>query len=56
MDVGELIRPDTEIWQALVDGDAEADARLLADDFVGVYPTGLPSRSPPHGCHAQVVR
>ena len=45
MDIGELIRLETEIWQALVDGDAEADARLLADDFVGVYPTGFADRS-----------
>ena len=32
------------MWQALVDGDAAADARLLADDFVGVYPTGIAAR------------
>ena len=45
MDLEELITLETEVWQALVDGDAEADARLLADDFVGVYPTGFADRS-----------
>jgi len=45
VDLGELVRLETEVWQALVDGDAEADARLLADDFVGVYPTGFADRS-----------
>ena len=33
------------MWQALVDGDAQADARLLSDDFLGVYPTGFADRS-----------
>ena len=45
MDLEELITLETEVWQALVEGDAEADARLLADDFVGVYPTGFADRS-----------
>jgi hypothetical protein len=44
MEIGALVRLETEVWQALVDGDAEADARLLADDFVGVYPTGFAGR------------
>lgn len=35
---------ETAVWQTLVDGDAEADARLLADDFVGVTPTGVDGR------------
>ncbi len=45
MDIGELVKLETEVWQALVDGDAEADARLLAEDFVGVYATGFADRS-----------
>ena len=44
MEIGALVRLETEVWQALVAGDAEADARLLADDFVGVYPTGVAGR------------
>ena len=35
---------ETEVWQALVDGDAQADERLLSADFVGVYPTGFATR------------
>jgi len=31
------------VWQALIDGDANADARLLSDDFLGVYPSGFAS-------------
>ncbi len=33
-----------QVWRALQDGDGEADSRLLADDFLGVYPTGLATR------------
>jgi hypothetical protein len=29
------------VWDALVAGDAEADAAVLAHNFVGVYPTGF---------------
>src|SRR5262245_28515 len=41
----DFIRLETEVWHALVNGDAEADARLLAEDFLGVYPTGFADRS-----------
>jgi hypothetical protein len=33
------------VWQALQDGDAGADARLLSDDFRGVYRSGLAGKS-----------
>jgi hypothetical protein len=33
------------VWQALKDGDAAADARLLSDDFLGVYSTGFAGKS-----------
>lgn len=36
-----FIRLERQVWQALVDGDAEADRSLLADDFLGVYPDGF---------------
>lgn len=45
MEIAELVRLETEVWQALVDGDPRTDERLLADDFLGVYPTGFAVRS-----------
>jgi hypothetical protein len=43
--IDDFIRLETEVWRALVGGDATADARLLSDDFLGVYPTGFADRS-----------
>ena len=40
-----LIDLETEVWHALVAGDQVADHRLLAPDFVGVYPTGFADRA-----------
>lgn len=37
----DLIELETQVWRALVKGDADADGRMLADDFLGVYPTGF---------------
>lgn len=45
MDVAGFVALETAVWQALVDGDGEADAGLLAEDFVGVYPTGFAGRA-----------
>lgn len=33
------------VWQALVDGDADADAAALADGFLGVYADGFADKS-----------
>jgi hypothetical protein len=44
MDIDSLLALETAVWQALVDGDADADLDLLADDFVGLYPTGFATR------------
>lgn len=33
------------VWEALVAGDQDADRTLLADEFIGVYPTGFADRS-----------
>ena len=44
MDLETLLALETAVWQALVDGDATADSELLADDFVGVTPTGVSGR------------
>ncbi len=40
-DIDEILALETAVWQALSDGDVAADAALLANDFLGVYPTGF---------------
>ena len=40
-----FIHLETRVWQALVDGDADADRELLADGFLGVYPSGFAGRN-----------
>jgi hypothetical protein len=45
MDLNGLIELETKVWDALRRGDAEEDARLLSDDFLGVYSSGFASRS-----------
>jgi hypothetical protein len=44
MDIDSLLALETAVWQALVDGNPDADRELLADDFVGLYPTGYATR------------
>ena len=39
-----ILELETRVWEALATGDASADAALLADDFLGVYPTGFSGR------------
>lgn len=36
---------ESQVWDALVRGDASADRELLGSDFLGVYPTGYADRS-----------
>ena len=43
-DIEQFIRLETEVWQALADGDGDADGRLLSDDFLGVYTVGFADR------------
>lgn len=45
MDLRACIELETKVWEALRRGDAEADARLLSEDFLGVYPTGFANRA-----------
>ena len=45
MDVAAFVKLEIEVWEALQRGDADADRRLLAEDFLGVYPTGFADRS-----------
>lgn len=42
--VEDFIRLETQVWRALAGGDADADGRLLSNDFLGVYPTGFADR------------
>ena len=44
-DVEQFLRLETEVWEALANGDGEADARLLSDDFLGVYTVGFADRA-----------
>jgi hypothetical protein len=44
-DIERFIRLESAVWQALVDGDGEADRRLLSDDFLGVYTVGFADRA-----------
>jgi hypothetical protein len=44
-DIEQFIRLETEVWEALAEGDGEADGRLLSDDFLGVYTVGFADRA-----------
>lgn len=43
--IEDFIRLETQVWRALANGDADADGRMLSDDFLGVYPTGFANRT-----------
>lgn len=43
--IDELIELESGVWRALVAGDPEADAAMLSDDFLGVYPSGFADRA-----------
>ena len=43
-DIEQFIRLEREVWEALANGDGQADGRLLSDDFLGVYNGGLADR------------
>ena len=45
LDLEVLIELETKVWDALRRGDAEADSRLLAEDFLGVYSSGFANRA-----------
>ena len=44
-EIGYFLALERSVWQALKDGDAAADARLLSDDFLGVYASGFADKS-----------
>lgn len=41
----EILEQETRVWQALVEGNAEADKAALHADFLGVYPSGFATRA-----------
>ena len=41
----EVLQLETKVWEALRTGNAELDAEMLTDDFVGVYPTGFSTKA-----------
>ena len=43
--LAELTEAESRVWQALLDGDPDADAAALSDDFLGVYPTGFSDKA-----------
>lgn len=43
--VEELLERERAVWQALVDGDPQADEDLLTEDFLGVHPSGFADRA-----------
>lgn len=45
MDLDAFVDLERKVWDALCRGDAEADARMLSEDFLGVYPSGFANRS-----------
>ncbi|EBA17643.1 hypothetical protein RSK20926_17932 [Roseobacter sp. SK209-2-6] len=40
----EILACETAVWQALQNGDAEADLAALHPEFLGVYPSGFSGR------------
>lgn len=45
MDLDAFVELERGVWDALCRGDADADTRLLSDDFLGVYPSGFATRT-----------
>ena len=43
-DLSFFVALERRVWEALQRGDAKADAQLLADKFLGVYPSGFESK------------
>lgn len=42
---GQILTCERRVWEALVAGDAEADAVTLAEEFLGVYPDGFAGKN-----------
>lgn len=44
-DVNFFLELETRVWSALAAGDMSADENLLADDFLGVYNSGMAGKA-----------
>lgn len=44
-DVSFFLELETQVWSALVAGDMAGDENLLADDFLGVYSSGMAGKA-----------
>ena len=53
----ELTAAEQAVWDALIRGDADADAALLCDSFLGVYTSGFADRADHSGqlCNGPTV-
>lgn len=43
-DLNFFVALEQQVWEALKNGDINADAELLSDDFLGVYESGLSTK------------
>ena len=43
-DLNFFVSLEKQVWEALKNGDVNADANLLSDDFLGVYEAGISSK------------
>ncbi len=39
--IEKFLELETQVWEALKSGDRDLDAKMLSDDFLGVYPSGF---------------
>ncbi|MGI9622057.1 MAG: DUF4440 domain-containing protein, partial [Acidimicrobiales bacterium] len=44
-DIDHFLALERRVWAALLAGDPAADGALLAEDFVGLYPSGFANRA-----------
>lgn len=42
--IEDIVALEIRVWEALQTGDAQLDAEMLTDDFLGVYPTGFSTK------------
>lgn len=45
IEISELVELEAGVWMALQSGDVESDMDSLAEDFLGVYPSGFADRA-----------
>ncbi|MFW8592701.1 DUF4440 domain-containing protein [Cribrihabitans neustonicus] len=41
----DILALEKKVWQALIEGDPKADAQMLSEDFLGVYPSGFSGKA-----------